>query len=392
MPPTKDSSFPPQTIYADLVKSEMVNFLNQLYREMNITDPPTLHELSNANPELFEKIRLQAEENANALLSLRQSQSMGAPNVRGDQVNSSGAHIPYLSSHAQKPQALYSYQAPPEDTSHISSKLYDEQQQLGIQMKVQRQIQNIEQQMQTNPKIQKPPQNFGDDGYMKKRRVEYAGPGGTVPGMGGGGWKKQVPPQQYQQQPHQYASRYAGREGPLAPGFPGRGRLHDTGISHDRDRDRDVFRERDRDREIVIAKAGAQSFQEKGEQSQSAIDSAHHVFLTMLVWVHHLLCVTRTGDPIAASGSDLLNSNYDESAAKLLQARLFVNGFVCETPVVVDIDRVSTLLQRLTHLHVPVNAFGKASDVVTSRLQNLFDEVNVPPVLPPILFGLYICE
>lgn len=110
----------------------------------------------------------------------------------------------------------------------------------------------------------------------------------------------------------------------------------------------------------------------------------------------YLLGVTRSGDSIAASGSDLLDSNYDESAAKLLQARLFVNGFVCETPVVVDIDRVSTLLQRLTHLHqgveVPVNAFEKASDVVTSRLQSLFDEVNVPPALPPILFGLCICE
>lgn len=103
-----------------------------------------------------------------------------------------------------------------------------------------------------------------------------------------------------------------------------------------------------------------------------------------------------TGDPIAAGGSDPLDSNYDESAAKLLQARLFVNGFVCETPVVVDIDRVSTLLQRLKHLHqgvdVPVKAFDKASDVMTKRLQSLFDEVNIPPALPPILFGLCNCH
>ena len=270
IPPPKDNSFSPQAIYADLVNSEMVNFLNQLYREMNITDPPTLHELSDANPELFEKIRLQAEENANALLSIRQSQSMGAPVVRGDQASSSGVHIPYLSSHVQKPQALYSYQALPEDTSRITPKLYDEQQQLGIQMKVQRQIQNIEQQMQTNPKIQKPTQNFGDDGYMKKRRMDYAGTGvagAPVPGMGGGGWKKQVPPQQYQQQQHQYVSRYTGREGPPAPGFPGRGRVPDTGFSYDKEKERGVFRDRDRDRDMPVAKAGVPTSQDKGELS-----------------------------------------------------------------------------------------------------------------------------
>lgn len=106
----------------------------------------------------------------------------------------------------------------------------------------------------------------------------------------------------------------------------------------------------------------------------------------------YLICI---GGTIATS--EQIDSNYDESAAKLLQARLFVNGFVCETPVVVDIDRVSTLLQRLKHLEqggveVSAKALNKASEVVSKRLQSLFDEVNVPPALPPILFGVCIYQ
>ena len=284
IPPPKETNIPTQAIYADLVKSEMVNFLNQLYRDLNITDPPTLHELSNANPDLFEKIRLQAEENANALLSMRQNQSVGTPLMRGDHAISSGVHVSqYPSPHVNKPQSAYPYQPPLDDSSRSTTKLYDEQQQLGIQMKVQRQIQNIEQQMQTIPKIQKPPQSFGDDGFIKKRRMDYAGPGGAggpAPDISSGAWKKQVTPQQYQhyqqQQPQpqqQYSSRYLGRDGPPMPGYSSRGRAHDSGVPYDRerdrdrDRDRDVFRERDRDRGNPVVKSVAPATQDKGEQS-----------------------------------------------------------------------------------------------------------------------------
>ena len=83
-------------------------------------------------------------------------------------------------------------------------------------------------------------------------------------------------------------------------------------------------------------------------------------FIVIIGYLHGLNCI---GDTVATS--EPLDSNYDESAAKLLQARLFVNGFVCETPVVVDIDRVSTLLQRLKQLEqaaeVPAKALNKAS-------------------------------
>lgn len=82
-------------------------------------------------------------------------------------------------------------------------------------------------------------------------------------------------------------------------------------------------------------------------------------------------------------------SEFDESAAKLLQAKLFVNGFVCETPVVVDIDRVSTLLQRLSHAGALLNG-QQATDKIASRLKGLLDNVDIPPTLPPILFGVLL--
>jgi len=63
--------------------------------------------------------------------------------------------------------------------------------------------------------------------------------------------------------------------------------------------------------------------------------------------------------------------------------------------VVVDVDRVATLMQRLSHTSTAATKSGginmeklnAASQRVAQRLKALLTNVNIPPQLPPILFG-----
>lgn len=88
-------------------------------------------------------------------------------------------------------------------------------------------------------------------------------------------------------------------------------------------------------------------------------------------------------------------AEWDDSVTTLLQKQFFVNGFVCETPVVIDVDRVATLLQRLTHAASastsnagPVaGSLKRAAEKASRRLEMLLADVNIPPPLPPIILG-----
>ena len=77
-----------------------------------------------------------------------------------------------------------------------------------------------------------------------------------------------------------------------------------------------------------------------------------------------------------------------------------VNAFVCETQVVVDINRAEALGARLAEIASTVEApdteaaitsaavgLRNASKILSERLNALLKSVNVPPSLPPILFG-----
>lgn len=231
-----DPNFSTQA-YADLVQSEMVNFLNQLYREMNITEPLSLQELANANPELFEKIRLQAEENANAMLAMRQVNSNSS-------FREQPAVLPVQSSYPLQPS--YANQVVDGESLRPRKQFDDQQQQMEIQLKVQRQLDSIQQHIQSKPRKQAV--STMDDGYVKKRRTDFPGSGDwgsfpLAPGLSGDGWNRA-------QQPL-YSNRYSGRGalgGPTHAG--GRGRGHETSVGpydRDRDRERDLYRERNRD-------------------------------------------------------------------------------------------------------------------------------------------------
>jgi hypothetical protein len=58
-------------MFADLVQNEMVTMLNQMYAEMNVTNPMSLEQLAAANPSLHAQIRAKAEETARAVMAQR---------------------------------------------------------------------------------------------------------------------------------------------------------------------------------------------------------------------------------------------------------------------------------------------------------------------------------
>jgi hypothetical protein len=66
----------PAAAYLDLVKNEMINFLNQMYAEMNVQNTLSLDELALVNPSLFQQIRAKAEEKATSILATRTQSTM----------------------------------------------------------------------------------------------------------------------------------------------------------------------------------------------------------------------------------------------------------------------------------------------------------------------------
>ncbi|KAJ1410390.1 hypothetical protein B484DRAFT_482768 [Ochromonadaceae sp. CCMP2298] len=94
-------------------------------------------------------------------------------------------------------------------------------------------------------------------------------------------------------------------------------------------------------------------------------------------------------------------SQHAEVEAKYA-SELFVNGFVCETPVVVDVNRVASLRDALVldceskenggHLTPVSHGLKNAAQRITKRLTAYIHDVNIPPALPPFLFGLLPLE
>lgn len=61
-------------IFDDLVRMEMERMLNQMYSEMGVTDPMTIVELADANPALYQQMKLTSEETVKETLLATSSQ------------------------------------------------------------------------------------------------------------------------------------------------------------------------------------------------------------------------------------------------------------------------------------------------------------------------------
>lgn len=93
--------------------------------------------------------------------------------------------------------------------------------------------------------------------------------------------------------------------------------------------------------------------------------------------------------PLSSVQRPIVNANNGP-----LPAGNFVNGYINETPVVVDVERVQALTSKfaslqngmIVEMNLPSNITSVASKIV-SRLQNYIKELKIPPALPPILFG-----
>jgi hypothetical protein len=77
------------------------------------------------------------------------------------------------------------------------------------------------------------------------------------------------------------------------------------------------------------------------------------------------------------------------------QDRLYVNGFICETPVVIDADRAQSLSSQLACNYretdpVMSQAFVSVARRVTRRMDMYLADIFSPPQLPQILFGVYL--
>ncbi len=81
-----------------------------------------------------------------------------------------------------------------------------------------------------------------------------------------------------------------------------------------------------------------------------------------------------------------------QSGLQQVQEHLYVNGFLCETPVVLDVDRLQVLGAQLAANYdgqaAPTSAdFQAVAQRVARRLESYVKDIFTPPELPPLLFG-----
>jgi hypothetical protein len=264
--------------YADLIKSEMVNFLNQMYREMQVTNPLSLEELAIANPQLFAQIRHKAEENANALLAMRQRKVSSTSSLPPS--STSGFQQPMASSDypgvAQPHPFQYQYQQQQQQQQleqqqqlqqqqqqqqqqrllEQQRKQMEEQQRLELQQKVQQKVQKLQQHILSTAESA----SASEDIYSKKRRFEPLDPyRDAIDNSDHASWgQAKMTGQMMPQQQSQYGNRFSGRPIGGTPAVHGRS-IADSGprgvrdgrghYEDSRERERERERERGRDRE-----------------------------------------------------------------------------------------------------------------------------------------------
>jgi hypothetical protein len=81
-----------------------------------------------------------------------------------------------------------------------------------------------------------------------------------------------------------------------------------------------------------------------------------------------------------------------------LPAGNYVNGYINESSVVIDVERVKALTNKLQQasgatagFSIPHN-FPVVTNKLCSRLQSYLKDIKIPPALPPMLFGLLPME
>lgn len=70
----------------------------------------------------------------------------------------------------------------------------------------------------------------------------------------------------------------------------------------------------------------------------------------------------------------------------------FLNGYINETPVVVDIERVQILTNEITTSSIAPADILQMASKLANRLTRYLKDVKLPPPLPPILFGKIDCN
>jgi hypothetical protein len=155
-------------MFADLVQNEMVAMLDQMYAEMGVHNPMPLAQLRAANPGLYDQIRVKAEERASAILAQRQLSSSPQNGAGGYNVRGQGGYGPVAS-----PQAAYP---------------------AGAQRKRQAEHPSQQQQQQWGPPAQYPRQDQPATQYSSRfnTATHNAGPSAYVAPEGGAYPREQV--------------------------------------------------------------------------------------------------------------------------------------------------------------------------------------------------------
>lgn len=335
------------SMFHDLVKNEMVNMLNQMYIEMNIKNPLSLDELMKANPSLYNQIQTKAEENAKQVL-MKRNQKQQQLNPEYVQNQSVDYHI------AQNYQT--SNQRINNNNPYINQQIQNPY------------VSNMN--SNTNSVLMSHQHNMMDSNHNNQLINQNQSINTVV-----------------QQQLNVNAMH--------PPKFQNRKRPLDHHIS--------TTTATRMEASIPTSTNAITSMNQQQQQHVHKVDRSHPVSSSSSSEVppHTTTTIANTSS-IAMDNTitttDISSSN-SEQEMKQFASELYVNGFICECPVVIDINRAQILTNNLannyndqiilslTSNNIVNNNFKEVSMRVSKRLQMYLDNALIPPKLPSILFG-----
>ena len=396
-------------MFNDLVQNEMVNLLHQMYTDMKATNRLSLEELARANPQLHSQIRDKAEESARSIMASRANKqellqpqpqlqqqfpaamSSDHPDWRRDQDQRYGS-APY-----QQPGQ---YQHPFPDSgpsrglergSHYQAQPYlDQQQQHRLHHQ---QHPSSHYQGRYDGSVGRG--NLDSSGRLHSDRLyqqQHGPPAGAADMYGD--HSRRPSSRYYQQgspQPQQMPVQRPGT-GPIDATLGARqatttGAAGAVGVAGDLGR------------AAVGGGGGGDSGLAGGVRPRADISSLH-------------IEKKRRSEFEEASTTD----EDDDDSRSLVRGRrsrssrgeggdegegdiptfpeLFVNAFICETPLGVDVERLRRLRDDLAcHYHGQAEqmppGFHAGVDALIKRVDAYLPEVMIPPQLPQILFGAF---
>jgi hypothetical protein len=324
-------------IYHDLLTNEMINVLLQLYQGMPVNEIMTLDEISLENPSLFNQIKSQAEVNTQTLLS-NKIKALQNPSLLmgGGGVNNVNSLLNKFSTSRFEPMDnTLSMQ----DVVAASSHPHHHPSQ--------------QQHHRAGGSNKRPYEDRSNNQFPSSKRLQSGGGGGyqsqNSPAGGGGGQNRgffqenAAPPMNFNHQNH--ASE------PL--------------------------------NQLFQSFKSSQQFsghQQQQQQSRGGYQQPH-------------------SQNVVPSEGGGMSKPSGQQQQQQLPAGNYVNGYINESSVVIDVERVKAMTNKLQQassaatVGFPIaHNFPVVTNKLCSRLQSYLKDIKIPPALPPILFGLLPME